>query len=389
MTTRASLRVLLPCSLLLACPVDDVGGDEVGDTSSESGESDTSSDESGTSSESETGTETDIGTETETETDTETDTDTETESESESGGTCFDPGRIGPVEVSPLPIDPPEFFAAVDELDLLTSGDAFVDYFQAPAPPAFDDPETWGLVFSHGLHPFPRRRATVDAVAITDDCTITFDATIAVLGPSCDSFAWPVPTFAAVTMPASFDGDPGFELAAGIDEIDCAQVGVGEFEDCTIATPCAPGLICAGLTRSNGGLCMPIDQRGEFEAGALDLPIADGATLIDELEVDGLATVDTDVIVRVEIAHADPSELHVTLTNPATNEVLVWDHEPSPDDYAFAQPWDGTLILHRAPNGFSGDESVNGTWMLTIEDDAGGEAGTLITWSLEIMSRFD
>ncbi|MCA9684983.1 MAG: proprotein convertase P-domain-containing protein [Myxococcales bacterium] len=36
----------------------------------------------------------------------------------------------------------------------------------------------------------------------------------------------------------------------------------------------------------------------------------------------------------------------------------------------------------------AGDESVNGTWVLTIGDE-GGEGGTLHDWSLEIMSRFD
>nr|WP_255216130.1 proprotein convertase P-domain-containing protein [Pseudenhygromyxa sp. WMMC2535] len=102
---------------------------------------------------------------------------------------------------------------------------------------------------------------------------------------------------------------------------------------------------------------------------------------------DDLATVDTDVIIRVELDHPDPSALTITLTNPDSNEVMVWDQELGPVNY----PWfefDGEFVIHRSPVGFSADESVNGTWTLKIVD-AGDSGGTLKGWGLEIMSRFD
>ena len=42
------------------------------------------------------------------------------------------------------------------------------------------------------------------------------------------------------------------------------------------------------------------------------------------------------------------------------------------------------------PNGFSGDESVNGTWTLTVRDAVDNDNnGSVQSWNVEIMSRFD
>jgi subtilisin-like proprotein convertase family protein len=35
------------------------------------------------------------------------------------------------------------------------------------------------------------------------------------------------------------------------------------------------------------------------------------------------------------------------------------------------------------------DSQVNGTWTLRVVDTAGGNAGTLRSWSLELTSRWD
>jgi len=39
--------------------------------------------------------------------------------------------------------------------------------------------------------------------------------------------------------------------------------------------------------------------------------------------------------------------------------------------------------------GFSGDESVNGTWQLRVIDTRRGTVGTLERWSLVVGSRWD
>jgi subtilisin-like proprotein convertase family protein len=120
---------------------------------------------------------------------------------------------------------------------------------------------------------------------------------------------------------------------------------------------------------------------GRYSA-AVTSAIPDGSStgVTRTIQVGGLASVDQDVVVKVELTHPAPAQLAITLTNPDNNQVAVWSHE------AAAGP---SLVVWRAPWGFSGDESVNGTWTLHVVDDVAGQAGTLDRWSLEITSRWD
>jgi hypothetical protein len=119
-----------------------------------------------------------------------------------------------------------------------------------------------------------------------------------------------------------------------------AQVG----DSCGADDDCAGGLICAGATRG-AGLCQPASMRGTF-ADPAHAAIPDGGALARTVAVSGLATVDTDVEVRLELDHPRPADLRITLTNPAGTEVVV--------------NGDGPV------RGFSGDESVNGAWTLRV-----------------------
>jgi subtilisin-like proprotein convertase family protein len=74
------------------------------------------------------------------------------------------------------------------------------------------------------------------------------------------------------------------------------------------------------------------------------------------------------------------SHLRITLTNPAWKEVVVLEEGEFPA---------GAFELDVPVIGFSGDESVNGTWTLTVGDHAGGPTGRLDSWSVRIGSRFD
>ncbi|HET6584168.1 MAG TPA: proprotein convertase P-domain-containing protein, partial [Nannocystaceae bacterium] len=125
-------------------------------------------------------------------------------------------------------------------------------------------------------------------------------------------------------------------------------------------------------------LCVPAWMRGTFVSSAVpDVTIPDGSSVVLELPVYGLATVDTDVEIDLWIEHSDPSQLRVTLTNPAGTEVELHTNEPD----AFIV--DGPVL------GFSGDESVDGDWTLRIVDDTAGTSGVLDRWSLRLGSRFD
>jgi hypothetical protein len=167
----------------------------------------------------------------------------------------------------------------------------------------------------------------------------------------------------------------GAGVCVTIDDLD------GEGAECATDAACGDaGLICAGATRGFG-LCNPAWMRGSF-VDAASSAIPDGATLARPIAVRGLATVDTDVVLRATFDHPRASQLRITLTNPAGNEVLIHDGAAADD----GQP----LVIDRPiVNGFSGDEQVNGEWTLRVEDRAIGQTGVLAGWELTVTSRWD
>src|SRR5690606_5071857 len=189
----------------------------------------------------------------------------------------------------------------------------------------------------------------ITGVAFEQGCNIVTTLEVSQLADNCDNFAHTRIGPAGVMFPAPPPGEYTIELAVEPPQLfDCALDGALEFEDCSESHWCAPGLICAGITRSPTGLCMDASLRGQFDSGVLDLPIS--AALVDELQVEGLASVDMDVIVTVHLEHPDPSALTITLTNPATNQVMVWDQEPGPYDLDW-YPTPGEIVIERVPVG--------------------------------------
>jgi hypothetical protein len=170
-------------------------------------------------------------------------------------------------------------------------------------------------------------------------------------------------------------------ITAGIGVcVDLTDVA-GEGTQCGSDEQCPGSLICAGMTR-DFGLCAPAWTRGTFDAipGAA---IPDGGELRTYLTAYGLATVDTDVTVRATITHAHPNQLRIYLRNPAASDVLVWDGPASSPVEGTSFPLDMTVL------GFSGDESVNGSWTLRVVDTVPGGTGTVVRWGLTLGSRWD
>ncbi len=165
------------------------------------------------------------------------------------------------------------------------------------------------------------------------------------------------------------------------------QSPAGDGQACRATQPC-PGtqLVCAGLTRGDAGLCLPAWLRRSFDdVGPFPIPDAPAAGLTRHLTAYGLATVDMDVELRATIAHPRARDLRVTLENPAGTQVVVFDGagaDPGVDGDPYLE-LDGPVI------GFSGDESVNGTWTLRVVDRQGGQAGSLASWHLGLTSRWD
>jgi hypothetical protein len=153
---------------------------------------------------------------------------------------------------------------------------------------------------------------------------------------------------------------------------------------CTEATPCpaGSGLQCAGLaTYGENGICRPAWLTGSFRTEP-DQAIPDNApagTLV-QLVAYGLATVDVDVKLDLVISHPRIRDLRVSLINPATAEVVIFDRERDGTELYL----DDFLV-----RGFSGDEQVNGTWSLRVVDLASGRTGTINDFGLTITSRWD
>ena len=154
--------------------------------------------------------------------------------------------------------------------------------------------------------------------------------------------------------------------------------GVGN--ECSSDAACGnAALICAGATRG-GGLCAPTWMRGGF-ADATSTTIADNSTTSRTVNVRGLATVDTDVTIKLTIDHPKPSQLRITLANPNGTEAVVFQ--------GTAATTGSSLVLNQPVVGFSGDESVNGQWTLRVTDLATGSVGSLRGWTLGVTSRWD
>jgi len=154
----------------------------------------------------------------------------------------------------------------------------------------------------------------------------------------------------------------------------------GDGNECSSDAACGnAALVCAGATRG-GGLCAPAWMRGSF-ADASSTALADNATTARTVNVRGLATVDTDVTIKLAIDHPKPAQLRITLANPGGTEAVVFQGN--------ATTTGTSLVLNQPVIGFSGDESVNGQWTLRVTDMATGSVGTLRGWTLGVTSRWD
>ncbi len=159
----------------------------------------------------------------------------------------------------------------------------------------------------------------------------------------------------------------------------------GEGDSCAFDTDCAAGLICAGGPWEGDepvGLCNPDWMRGTFtwSRGPVAIPDASEKGVTLPLEVDGLASVSTDVEVALTIRHAWKGDLRVTLTNPSGTESVLHDRVGGSGD---------DVVLAGRVMGFPGDESVNGEWTLRVQDLAGGDVGVVESYALTITSRWD
>ncbi|MEO1260815.1 MAG: proprotein convertase P-domain-containing protein [Bacteroidota bacterium] len=164
----------------------------------------------------------------------------------------------------------------------------------------------------------------------------------------------------------------------------------------------------------------PSEDDGELVSWALDLEsiaststtsyssisdcpgtfITHGAPIAATLNVSGIGTEIRDVNLTTEIPHNYSSDIDMTLVSPGGTTVkIVTDRGGNKKNVFINTVWDdqatklvttGTpsftpLVPEGALAAFNG-EDPNGTWTLNVVDDQAGDNGTLLSWSLDILT---
>jgi subtilisin-like proprotein convertase family protein len=105
------------------------------------------------------------------------------------------------------------------------------------------------------------------------------------------------------------------------------------------------------------------------------LSTVDAPAQIDVPDTVGVLEVD------VSLTHPAREELKLTLIAPTGREVVLWDGGPAGADVVGRF---GVSLSPREPLGAFVGESYVGTWTLKVEDDADGNDGTLVGWTLRV-----
>lgn len=177
----------------------------------------------------------------------------------------------------------------------------------------------------------------------------------------------------------------GKSQASGLGRCVAQGARPGAGDPCSLSKSCGTdtGLVCAGLTRApQDGLCQPAWMQDTFYPDAAPTSnnalATGGGTLVIPVDVRGLATVDMDVWLHLLLTPQAPTGMIARLVNPAGTEVTVFEGRSGGDQ----------LWLQQAVLGFSGDETVNGTWTLSVTD-LNGVGLSVDAFSLTLGSRWD
>jgi len=214
-------------------------------------------------------------------------------------------------------------------------------------------------------------------------------------------------------LKASRDDSAAAKLAEALDRYAALSAALGGDDPASLVPDDAP----ASPSGAASAPPPPVGCTTASTSGAnntpLPIPDSGGATVSSTINIAGAGTYLWDVDLTVAITHTFPGDLDFTLTSPAGTVVTISsDNGGSSDDV-----WNGTTfdddanpggqVPYTTNNGLVGDhayatgvvatplapeealiafrgENPNGTWTITLDDDAGGDVGTLNSWSISL-----
>jgi subtilisin-like proprotein convertase family protein len=140
--------------------------------------------------------------------------------------------------------------------------------------------------------------------------------------------------------------------------------------------------------------------------------VPSNATVTNSITVSGAGSQIVDVNILTNLTHTWNNDVRITLTSPAGTVITmtsfqggsndnifngtIWDDRAGSTnapgaitDATFANNVVETPICPREPLGAFNGENPNGTWTISIQDNATGDEGNLSSWSLTILTLVD
>ncbi|MBX3697494.1 MAG: proprotein convertase P-domain-containing protein [Dokdonella sp.] len=218
---------------------------------------------------------------------------------------------------------------------------------------------------------------------------------LAVAGPKEDALA----SMQALAEQIREAKASGQDPAAAIAQLDAISASLGGDRPASGVSGNGPVVRGAVMTPPN---CTVTTTNGS----STDTPIAivDNATAVSNLSIAGAPTFTHYVEATLTINHTFAADLDITLTSPSGTVITLTTDNGAGNDDVFAPVTFtdlagvpvtdatytnlvsiGAVIPESAMAAVRG-EDPNGTWVLSVGDDATGDTGTLQSWSLTIIS---
>ena len=156
-----------------------------------------------------------------------------------------------------------------------------------------------------------------------------------------------------------------------------AEAELGQVnDDCNTDADCEEDLRCMGSVAYGSGI-MCVDTWGVFSwTGPESIP-DDGTELVSSVDVQGLASVPVDVILTIDIDHARPSDLVLSIDNFNGYGTTLWQGD------------NDEVALEMVIRAFPSDDMVHGLYNVRLTDTVPGVQGTLEAWDLLVVSTYD